>query len=107
MLLACFGKEDTRICVVQMFEKMEISGESLTNSFDCPLLTLTSSLCLLRTTFIHSAISIVHECTEQCVFVQVESCRMVEREAVKNSSLVFQHDYDSLLYCLNVYCMNH
>ena len=94
------------MCIVQLMERMEVAGDYITNSFEYPLLSLTSTLCCIHSEHIDVAISVVHECSDQCIFVTSDFSRTVEREQVVHSALTFQHDYTSLLYCMNVYCMN-
>ena len=36
-MLACFQKDTDRFCLLQKLEKMELAGEMITNSYDCPL----------------------------------------------------------------------
>ena len=105
-MLACFQKDTDRFCLLQKLEKMELAGEMITNSYDCPLFTLTSTLLYVHTSFIQNAVSMQHECSEECVFKETDSTRKVERENVHHSSLVFCHDYTSSLFCLNIFCMN-
>ena len=92
--------DSARLCIIQKFEMMELDGNPIQNSYDCPLLTLLPTLHFVSTAHVHSAVSIVHECTEACTFVELPSTHSVEREDVSTTNLVYQHDFDSHLMCI-------
>ena len=80
------------MCIVQLMERMEVAGDYITNSFQCALHSLTSTLCCIHSEHIDVAIS---ECSNQCIFVTSDYSRTVEREQVVHSALTLQHDYTS------------
>lgn len=95
-------------CIIRGMESiLSQLGEPFTNELDCPLLNLTHTLFTTRTNHVMRAVSIVHECTTACKFVEREYPRCVEREAVDLSStrIEQEHDYSNYMYCFNVYCM--
>lgn len=106
LLLLCIAKGQSWFCLVQVFELLEMHGVPLTNNYDCPLLELTSHVKTITPATIVSPVSIVHECTDSCVFVNSNTRRRVERCDIVVNKLVFQHDSSNTLYCLNIYCMN-
>ncbi len=106
LLLCCRSVQGRVVCLVQGFEALESPlGEPLVNEYDCPLLSLTRTVITVYAFNIIKAISIVHECTESCCFVNSVRHRNVEREQISVSSLVYEHDFSNYLYCLNIYCM--
>ena len=82
--------------------------DPIIDEFDCPLLALTNTVHLVPPNSIHVAVSIMHQCTNTCKFVETAITRRIEREQVDvhNHSLVFKHDWSNDLYCLNIFCMN-
>ncbi len=106
ILIACVAKEDTWLCLVRDFERMECDGQPITNDYGCPLLTLTQTIRCVSPQSVASAVSIIHECNSSCSFVQTSRHRRVEREELLSASLVYQHDWSNLFFCLNIFCMN-
>lgn len=84
-----------------------MEGQPILNSYNCPLLTLMPSFSLINTAHIdsESAVSIMHECTDSCKFVDLCTTRTVERENVTTNTLKFEHDYNNSMHCLNIYFM--
>ena len=60
--------EEGQLCLVRDFERVECDGEPVTNDICCSLLTLSSNMGCVSPMCVHTAISIVHECTT-CHFV--------------------------------------
>ena len=81
----------------------ELLGESITNSLDCPLLTSTTTLQVLPTSFITCSASIIHECGPSCNFTTTLQTVSREREHLDVSQLTYVHDYSITTFCLNVY----
>ena len=59
-LVGCFKSEcelpdyrELSFCIIRRLDLMELSGESTTNVLECPLLTSTTTLEVLPTSFIH------------------------------------------------------
>jgi hypothetical protein len=84
ILLACCKTEDGRsVCIVRGLETLEMPpGSPIMNEYDCPLLSLTRTIMAVKPLEILRAVSIVHQCTESCRFIEKESARNVEREDI-------------------------
>lgn len=76
------------------------------NEYDCPILSLSDLLYTLKSTCILKAVSVMHECTSNCVIEKSSYDRAVEHESVSYSQLVLKHDWSYKFFSLNVYCMN-
>ena len=66
LIMACFNlrQGEGSYCIIQLFEPI-IFGISVSNDYDCPLLSL-----LLFSLFAHcvlQSVSIIHECTSNCM----------------------------------------
>ena len=108
ILLACCKAVDGRAaCIVRALEEVQTPlGVPIMNEFDCPLLSLTHTIFTVKSLEIVKAVSVIHECTESCQFIDKESARSVEREDVTFSRIEFQHDFiGNNMFCLNVYCI--
>ena len=108
VLVACFAAGDTsRYCFIQVFEPMDSLGTTMLNEYECPLYSLTNLFRCVPSDCIKHSVSLLHECTPSCTFKQANAESQIERENVVNQQLVFEHDYNSNIYSLNIYCMNH
>ena len=83
ILLGCCKTTDGRcICILRGFEEMVSPlGATVTNEFDCPLLML-SNVVFAVTSEVLKDISVVHEYTQSCKFVERAVPRKVEREDI-------------------------
>jgi hypothetical protein len=99
--------DSKKFCIVNLFDDLSVSAgrELICNDFDCPLLLLSTDVCLVRPCAIISVVSVVHECTPSCTFKEITTPRVIEREAIQCNQTVFEHDWSNMMYCLNVYCM--
>ena len=105
-LLLCFSSTGQAYCLVRLVEQLELpTGAPILNTFECPLLSLSSNIGMVSASNIRQAVSVVHECGTSCTFKNVIKTRNVEREQVDQQKLTFVHDYSNLMFCLNVYCM--
>lgn len=94
------------VCVVRGFEAMALPDSSpLMNEFDCPLFLLSRTVLSVDSTNIQSAVSFVHQCDESCRFVERNVQINQEREVTERPALVYEHNWNNLLYCYNVYCI--
>ena len=59
---------------------MELNGNVMVNDYDCPLLTLTANITIISSSIVIQFVSIVHECTANCVFTTLRNICTVERE---------------------------
>ena len=110
LLTACFqvageGRERSW-CLVQLLQPMDSMGIQVCNEFDCPLLTMTDLFRCIPSHSISHSVSVMHECSSSCTYTHINTTTTVERESVDSRHLVFQHDFGSNLYALNVYCMH-
>ena len=104
LLSGCYRSKDLKsYCILQLFERMQ----GITNSYDCPLLELTNALLVVESKFIVREISVVHECTASCKYVEKHSPITVERELFNCNQLVFEHDYSNQYFCFNIYAIRH
>ena len=80
----------------------------LTNEYECPLLTLTNTLTGINPADIVTEISVMHECTDSCKFVDNGPLNVlqIERENIRTNRLMYVHDWTNKWYCLNIYCMH-
>lgn len=107
LLLCCKTADGRVVCLLQGFETLESPlGEPFVNEHDCPLLSLTRTVITVPAFHVKKAVSVVHECTETCCFVNTVQHRNVEREQISQSNLVYKHDFHNCMYSLNVYCMS-
>ena len=85
---------------------MDVGGETISNEFDCPILTVTDLIYCIPSVAVCTAISVVHECTSSCVFKANMASRRVEHEDIQLPQLMYQHDLSNKFYCHNLYCNN-
>ena len=89
----------------QMKTIRDASDTLILNDRDCPLLTTTHHIKAIATTKILSAVSIIHECMDNCKLTSKRQAS-VERETVTiPDHYVIQHDYSNGFFSLNIYCM--
>ena len=105
-LMTCARTVDGRMsCFIRGLEEMVSPlGAPILNEFDCPLLSLSHTIFTVYSTSIKKAVSIVHNCTDTCQFIDMECPRHVEREDVTIKRLEYKHDFfGNPMFCLNVY----
>lgn len=93
-------------CLVRLLDYMDLLGEQILNEYDCPLLSMTNLLYCIPSNSVIQAVSVVHECTSSCTFVQASTSRRVEHEVVDSTDILFKHDLSNKMYCYNVYCID-
>eukprot|EP00731_Ephydatia_muelleri_P033943 Em0042g22a len=93
------------VCLVRGFEAMALAdGTPLLNKFDCPLFSLSRTILSVDSTNILAAVSFVHECDEDCTFVERNMQITQEREETDMPKLVFEHNWRlNVLFCYNIY----
>ena len=90
-------EEQLRYCLIQVMEPVTgLDGEFITNDLECPLLTLSKSICAVHPICVLSSISVVHQCTGSCIFVERLSSANVERESISRKVLVYEHDWSMI-----------
>ena len=73
--------------------------------FDCPLLTMVDFFCVIPSSSVCAAVSVVHKCTTTCSFVEKTASAVVEGCDTSVNRLVFVHDWTNTVYCNNIYCL--
>lgn len=82
-------------------------GDIVTNDYDCPMLKASEDMYIANSEDILTDISVIHQCTKKCIFIQLSATSIVEREAIQKSNLVFKHDFTNHTYYLNIYALNY
>ena len=95
--------EFTSVCIVQVLQPMDSFGIQLTDEFECSLFQQTSLFRCVSSQCIRTSVSFCHQCTSSCKFVRKSTTASFERETLQVQKLVLQHDFNSDMYCLNVY----
>ena len=91
------------VCLVRGFEAMALAdGTPLLNKFDCLLFSLSRTILSVDSTNILAAVSFVHECDEDCTFVERNMQITQEREETDMPKLVFEHNWSNVLFCYNI-----
>ena len=85
---------------------MDNLGEHIMNDYDCPILMMADILFCIPSVSVSHSLSVVHECTNTCVFVSGLASKKVEHEEVNCTQLCYEHDWSNNMYSLNVYCMS-
>ena len=96
ILLATFKRNDgSGHCLVHGFHKLETTdGQAFKNPYVCPLLELSPTIFCTPSNNVRRAVSLVHECSDSCVFLETTAMDNVEREEVSiQSKLLFKHDW--------------
>ena len=98
--------DESSLAYVHLMKKIkDASNTPIVNDRECPLLTPTQHIKAINTNTILSAVSIVHECTDDCKITTTRKT-IVERENVTiPDGYHVEHDYSNDFFCLNVYCM--
>ena len=84
LVTSCKKNDGNFICLVRGLESiLSPDGNPITNENSCPLLLLSRNIFATKPNNIHRAVSIiVHECGEECTFVNMDTFRNVERESI-------------------------
>ena len=101
LLVACFtlpapaGSSASGYCIVRTLQQMDVLGQVIKNKYDCPLLSMTNLLYCIPSNSVSHSVSVVHECTDYCIFVNNSGrlhTRRIEHESVESSFSFFKHD---------------
>ena len=98
-LLLCGERDSSPFCIIREFHDLAVANE-----YDCPLLTFSHDLRIIQPNTVTTAVSICHECTDSCVFIDHHGPYMIERDTVCR---IYKHDWSNQLFSLNIYCTNH
>ena len=101
-LLICGERDSSPFCIIREFDDMAVANE-----YDCPLLTLSHDLRIIHSNTVTTALSICHECTDSCVFIDHHGPYVIERDTVCRTRFIYKHDWSIELFSLNIYCTNH
>ena len=65
-------------------------------------------LCVIPSSSVCTAVSVVHKCTTTCLFVEITASAVVEGCDTSVNRLVFAHDWTNTvyMYCNNIDCLN-
>ena len=99
------GSTGAALCVVQGFENMASVYGPILNDWGCPLLNLSNYIFTTSALNIRCSVSIVHECSGNCTFLEEVVAQTHEREEIQHKVLRFKHDWSSPLYCYNAFCL--
>jgi len=92
--------------MIQLYQPMDLLGTPVLNEYDCPLYTITDVFHTVPSGCISHTVSVLHECTDSCVFKRVDVQTHVERETVTSHKLVFDHDFCNNIYSRNISILN-
>ena len=99
---SCKSADGRSACVIRGLEAIVSPyGIPITNEYDCPLLSLSHIIFTTKTSEVLKGVSVIHQCTETCQFIDKECGRNVEREDICLSRLEYQHDFSGKLYVLS------
>ncbi|SMN02232.1 hypothetical protein SPONN_626 [uncultured Candidatus Thioglobus sp.] len=109
LLVASVSLQQSReqYCLIQMLEPVCVDNEPITDNLECPLLTLSNNFYAVQPQCIQTSISIVHQCTHTCTFIDKSSSLHVEREVVLRTHLFLNMiGASNNMYCRNILCIN-
>ena len=106
-MLAFIKHEADSYCVLQQLRyKTNGNGRIICNEYDCPLLTVDNDFLMVKSNNIVTDISVIHHCTDECVFAEATQETIIERQSVDSSKLTLQHDYSNNTHFLNIYALS-
>ena len=101
LLWGGFRTGESSYCIIQLLEpETAISQGCILDEFDCPLLTMVD-FCVIPSSSVCAAVSVVHKCTTTCSFVEKTASAVVEG----CDTSVIVHDWTNTVYCNNIYCL--
>ena len=86
-LLLCGVRDSSPFCIIHEFHDLAVANE-----YDCPLLTLSHDLRMIHSNTVTTTVSMCHECTDSCAFVDHNGPYMIERDTVSRTRFVYRHD---------------
>ena len=98
--------EQATFCLVRYLEPVLSGTEPVLNEWGCSLLTLTNMIRCIASTLVNCAVSVIHQCDNQCVLAEQETTSRIERVLVTQKKTVFVHNTDNNMYCYNIFCMH-
>ena len=99
-----FRTGESSYCIIQLLEpEAAIPQGCILDEFDCPLLTMVDFFCVIPSSSVCAAVSVVHKCTTTCSFVEKTASAVVEGCDTSVNRLVFVHDWTNTVYCNNMY----
>ncbi|KAL5493871.1 hypothetical protein EMCRGX_G015105 [Ephydatia muelleri] len=106
LFIGSFHTEQATFCLVRYLEPVLSGTEPVLNEWGCSLLTLTNVIRCIASTLVSCAVSVVHQCDNQCVLAEQETTSRIERlrkvgSGYKTSVKVQGQTYqDSRLSCV-------
>ena len=108
VLAACFNLQrgEGLYCIIQLFQPMDTFRISVSNEYDCPLLSLSLAFFVVL-----QSVSIIHECTSTCMVKNVTSSCIIEHLSVSSQKQLLYTTTNTLNYYLLcaiifiVYCL--
>ena len=100
LLLTCVTLDNLTYCILQELELQQVMGFTVHNEQDCPLLTLTKTLCVVPSSAVITHISVIHQCTSTCNITTQPFTIEREREQLSNEKLVHYQDFSNDNYVL-------
>ncbi|KAL5468894.1 hypothetical protein EMCRGX_G030040 [Ephydatia muelleri] len=99
LLSGGFRTGESSYCIIQLLEpETAISQGCILDEFDCPLLTMVDFFCVIPSSSVCAAVSVVHKCTTTCSFVEKTASAVVEECDTSVNRLVFVHDWTNTVY---------
>lgn len=96
---------NNNFCLIQVLEQqMHETNETVLTDYDCPVLVLSKTLRIVSSQSILSPVSIIHLCNHTCTFRNARTTRQIERQDMTIEKMIFQHNIDNIMYCLNIFC---
>ena len=71
LLWGGFRTGESSYCIIQLLEpETAIPQGCILDEFDCPLLTMVGFFCVIPSSSVCAAVSVVHKCTTTCSFLR-------------------------------------
>ncbi len=101
--MACFCQDGTQAQILVQ----RLIPTTRQNEENCTTLHILPNISQIDATYIIIPISIIHECTSNCKYVQ-GATYLAERQSITTEKkLTLEHDYSNHLFCLlNEYALN-
>ena len=92
-----FRTGESSYYIIQLLEpETAIPQGCILDEFDCPLLTMVDFFCVIPSSSVCTAVSVVHKCTRTCSFVEKTASAVVEGCDTSVNRLVFVHDWTNM-----------
>ena len=86
-LLSLKSCDESDLCIIRGLEPiLSSNGDPILNELDCPLMILTQTIFVTKSSSILGAVSIICECSGSCKFARRQYETSIEREELCLSS---------------------